>query len=82
MCVTIFCRKTICLKKKSIHTWNSSSDRIVVSMSKLKSSSFKLALAVSRSKNVSNGENFSSSLGRPEIYFSHIIIIQIFILRF
>lgn len=38
---------------------------MVVSMSRLKSSSLRLALAVNKSRNVSNGENFSSSLGRP-----------------
>lgn len=40
---------------------------MVVSIRRLKSSSLRLAFAVSKSKNVSNGENFSSSFCRPEI---------------
>lgn len=38
---------------------------MVVSISRLKSSSLRLALAVNISRNVSSGENFSSSFGRP-----------------
>lgn len=44
---------------------DSSSERMVVSIKRLKSSSLRLALAVSKSRNVSNGENFSSPFCRP-----------------
>lgn len=41
---------------------------MVVSINKLKSSSFRFALAVSRSKNVSSGEKLSSSIERPGMF--------------
>lgn len=53
-------------KNNENYSCDSSSERIVVSISRLKSSSLRLALAVNKSRKVSNGENFSSSFGRPK----------------
>lgn len=53
---------------------------MVVSMSRLKSISLRLALAVNKSRNVSNGEKFSSSFGRPmknqKIFIRFILMIN------
>lgn len=43
-----------------LYILKSSIELIVVSINKLKSNSFKLAFAVSKSRNVSNGDNFSA----------------------
>lgn len=65
--------------RRSFHTQtlNCSNELMVVSMSKLKSNSFRLALAVNKSRNVSSDDNFSAAGYAANPLMNYLFLLEI-----